>query len=212
MVNSRAGTGLPGVHDFPFSSSFSSSVHGLDWEELECNVWDEGGKRGRQADGRAGRSYVRREDQEVPVMTTEEPLMGAEPLRASGAALREHFGERVRQFHATELTTFRDEKYYERDTAQEARESRATGAGDSARGPASPLGHHGMARDVQADLVNSWVAELDESCATIRRLECEVAQHRAEGALPRPTPLGGSDFRRSCYGHLPLVPASSLSI
>jgi hypothetical protein len=112
MANSRAGTGLPGVHDFPFSSS----VHGSDWEELERNVWDEGGRRGRQADRRAGRSYVQREDQEVPVMTTEEPLMGADPLRASGATLRERherFGERVRQFCATEPTTFREEEYYE---------------------------------------------------------------------------------------------------
>jgi hypothetical protein len=112
MANSRAGTSLPGVHDFPFSSS----VHGSDWEELERNVWDEGGRRGTQADGRNGGRYVLREDQEVPVMTTEEPLMGAEPLRASGAALhkcRERFEERVRQFRATEPTTFREEEYYE---------------------------------------------------------------------------------------------------
>jgi hypothetical protein len=74
------------------------------------------------------------------------------------------------------------------------------------RGPASPLSYRGMARDAQADQVNSWAAELDESRATIRRLEREAAQHRAESALPRPAPLGVSDLRRSRYGHLPLLP------
>jgi hypothetical protein len=177
---------------------------------LERNVWDDGGRRERQADGRMGRSYVPGEDQEVPVLSTEEPLMGAEPLRASGATLRERrerFGEQVRQFHAMELMTFRDEEEYERDAAREACEFRATGAGDGAKGPVSPLSHRGMARDVQADQVNSLAGELDASRATIHCLECEAAQVPAPGGAGGGVRSFPSRTDPSGAPRLPLSPA-----